>query len=334
MTPNAIGGRLFAFDRQIVLNGVRTAFGSWQDRLVAVIRLLVVLGGVRTWFADRPWPIATAVGCAASVLVGISAGRLIASRLAYHAFDGPLAADALHVPTRQRYTLAWHGIGLIVVAAVTLIARAPLAMVSLPGYAAGALIGESIFGFGGSGFTGWTPGYRRTPRSLAQSPRAAIVSAAILSVTLLGLGGVPGTSAMMTVIGVETAILVVLLTMIDDGVVRFLTIDGYGSWRIIARHARGGMLFLGLAAPLCAFGSGAAMAAMVSVIAAAAMLLMTIRILAYRLHSKRAADFIVSVLIALLLLVAYAMPILMPFLTIVLFWQVLRRAATKTWLLA
>ena len=334
MTPNAIGGRLFAFDRQIVLNGVRAAFGSWPDRLVAVIGLLVVLGGVRTWFADRPWAIATAVGCAAGVLVGMSAGRLIASRLAFHAFDSPLGADALHFPTRRRYTIAWHGIGLIIVAAVTLVARAPLVTVSLPGYAAGALLGGATFGFGVSGITAWRPRYGRMMRAWWQRPRAAIVSAAILTATLMVLGGVPGRNAMMALAAVETAILILSLTMVDDGVVRFLTITGQSSWRFIMRHARGGMIFVGLAAPLCAFGFDPAVAGIIVSVSVAALLLMATRILAYRLHGKRAADFIVSILIAFLILVAYAMPILMPFVAIILFWQALRRAATKTWLLA
>ena len=139
---------------------------------------------------------------------------------------------------------------------------------------------------------------------------------------------------MMALAAVETAILILSLTMVDDGVVRFLTITGQSSWRIIMRHARGGMIFVGLAAPLCAFGFDPAVAGIIVSVSVAALLLMATRILAYRLHGKRAADFIVSILIAFLILVAYAMPILMPFVAIILFWQALRRAATKTWLLA
>ena len=331
-----IGGRLFEYDRRIVVNDIRATFAHWQDRLTAVVGLLIIIMGVRTWFAERPWTVAAWAGLAASGIVGITAGRLIVSRLAFHAVDGSLAADALHLPTRRRYIIAWHAIGLVLLAVVTLVARPPLVFVSLPGYVASALIGGGSFGFAITGLPMRKPRYGepgRMIRSWAQRPRAGIVGAAILTLSLVSLTSLLSSNAMMLLAGIEAAMLVLALTVVDDGIVRFLTIAGHSSWRIIARQAQGAMLFVGLAAPVCAFAFGAVAAGIVATVSAAALLLMAMRILAYRLHGKRSADFLVSILTAFLILVAYSMPFLVPVVAIAIVWQLQRRAATKTWML-
>ncbi len=336
-TIKGMGGRLFDYDRRIVVNDIRATFARWQDRLTAVIGLLIIIAGVRTWFVDLPWTVAAWAGLAAGGIVGITAGRLIASRLAFHVLDGSLAADALHLPTRQRYMIAWHAIGLFVLAGVTLIARPPLVIVSLPGYVAGALIGGGLFGLAIPALARRKFRFDNTGRrirSWAQRPRAGIVGAAILTLSLVSLANLLSSNAMVALIGIEAAMLVLALTVVDDGIVRFLTIAGHGSWRIIARQARGAMLFAGLAAPVCAFAFGAVAAGIIAIVSAAALLLMAIRILAYRLHGKRAADFLVSILTALLIFVAYSMPFLVPVVAIAIIWHLQRRAATKTWMLA
>ena len=61
---------------------------------------------------------------------------------------------------------------------------------------------------------------------------------------------------------------------------------------------------------------------------------LALRILAYRLHAKRFADLLVSICAGLLMVVAYSMPVLLPFLALAILWQLQRRAAARTWLLA
>ena len=317
-----------------MVSGVRATFGFWPDRLIAVLGLLIILMCMRAWFADRSWAVATWAGLAGGALVGISAGRSVAARLAFHGFDGPLAADALQIPTRRAYRIAWHAIGLVLLATVTVVARPALMMFSLSGYAAGALIGGGSFGFGVAGLASGRPRFGRAVRSWTQRPRAGMVGALILTPSLVLLANFLGTDAMIAVTGVGVAMLVLPLTAVDDRTVRFLTIAGHGSWRIIARQARGTLVFVALAAPLCAIAVDAVYVGIVFAVAAAALLLMTMRILVYRLHDKRAADFIVTILIALLVLAASATPIIVPLVAIAIYGQLLRRAAPKTWLLA
>jgi hypothetical protein len=61
---------------------------------------------------------------------------------------------------------------------------------------------------------------------------------------------------------------------------------------------------------------------------------MVLRTLAYRIHGKGFADFIVSILTGLLILTAFSMPIILPFVGIAILWQLQRRSTARTWLLA
>ncbi len=90
-------GRLFRQDRLIVWNAVRATFAGWHDRVIVTIVLLAALAVVRAWFVDRTWTVAIRTALAAGTMIGFGAGRLVATRLAVHAFDGLLAADALQL---------------------------------------------------------------------------------------------------------------------------------------------------------------------------------------------------------------------------------------------
>ena len=225
VTIQRVGGRLFDYDRRILVNGLRARFAAWQDRLIAAIGLLIMLGGLREWFTDRPWTLAAPVGLIAAGICGLSSGRAISSRLVFHAFDGPLAADAIRLPTCKRYMIAWHAMGLAILATITLIARPSLLIAVLPGYVTGAIIGGRTFGFGLSGlFAKWRGNGWRT-QSWTRHPHAGIVCAAFLCLTL-PLANFVGIGAIVIVVVIEATMLALALTAVDDGIVRFLTLAG------------------------------------------------------------------------------------------------------------
>jgi hypothetical protein len=66
----------------------------------------------------------------------------------------------------------------------------------------------------------------------------------------------------------------------------------------------------------------------------AALLLLALRVLLYRLHAKRVADLILTGLATLLAFVAIAMPVLLPFVIALALWHFERRAAGRTWIIA
>lgn len=237
-------------------------------------------------------------------MIGIGAGRLIATRLAFHAFVGLLAADALHAHTRRHYVATWHGIGLTLLVALTLIARPSLLVVSLPAYLAGPLV---------AGLTGGVRMPKRIAgkarpgsnlRAWSHRPISGVAAAMVLLLSLFSTRTL-GTNALMAVVGIETVPLALMLTSVDDAVVRFMTVAGHGSQRIIVHHAKGVVSFLAIAVPGCWAWFAPIAGGIAAATGGAMLLLLTLRVLAYRLHAKRFADFLVSILAGMLMLVAY-----------------------------
>ncbi|WP_267389800.1 hypothetical protein [Sphingomonas sp. GC_Shp_3] len=324
--------RLFRQDQLIAWNTIRATFASWHDRAIAALMVLAALAVARAWFVDHPWTVAAWAALAAGTVIGIGAERLVRARLAFHAFDGLLAADALHPQMRSRYMAAWHGVGLALLAVVSLIARPSLLVVSVPAYLAGVLVAGLTGGvrmpkrIAGTARPGWTL------RAWSHRPIAGVAAATVLLLALLPARTL-GTNALMAVVGIGTVLLALILTSVDDAIVRFMTIAGQGSRHIIARHIRGLASFLAVAVSACWVMLGPIAAGIVAAVCAAMMLLVSLRVLAYRLHAKRFADLLVSLLAGLLMLVAYSMPVVLPVIALAMFWQLQRRGRAKTWLL-
>ncbi|WP_235512639.1 hypothetical protein [Sphingomonas sp. Leaf17] len=133
---------------------------------MAALILLAIVAGLRAWLVDQPWTVAAWAALGAGVMIGIGMSRAIATRLAFHASDGLLAADALHPRSRRRYRVAWHGVGLASLAAVSLIARPSLLPVSVSAYLAGAHCRPDTTGMENSGMVA-PPDRRNSDRDVA-----------------------------------------------------------------------------------------------------------------------------------------------------------------------
>lgn len=326
-------GLLWRHDSRIAINTVRATFAGWHDRLIAATVLLVALAVLRAKLADLSWETAAWVVLVAGVVVGIGAARIVEARLEFHAFDGLLPAEALRPSTRRPYAVAWHVVGIALLAAVTLVARPLLLIVSVAAYLAGVLAARLTDGFGVPGIMAGKSRSTWTTRAWLHQPGAGAAAATILLLSLLPASKL-GADALVAIVGIETVLLALPLTIIDDGVVRFMAMAGHGSLRIVLHHGRGMALYVAVTTPVCWLALGSVAAGLVATISIAMLLLMTLRILAYRLHGRRIANFIVSILAALHLLVAYSMPIAAPFVAIAILWRLQRRGSAKTWLLA
>lgn len=325
--------RLFRHDFWIVANATRATFAGWHDRLIATLMLLGALAAIQSWFAYRPWAIAASTAMGAGILVGLGAGRLLAARLAFHRFDGLLAADALHARSRRRYTLAWHGIAVMVMAAVALIARPSLIPISVAGYAAGGVAAELFGRFGTSwrpashARSGWVLG-RWLQRGGTGAAAALALVLALLPVRSFGM------NALMMTAGIGTVLIGLLLTKVDDGIVRFMTSIGHGPLRMVLSNAKGMLAFIAVSAPGSWLMLGFGTAVVVAGASTALLLLLVLRVLAYRLHAKRSADFLIAIVSGLLMLTAYYMPVALPLVVIAVLLRIGHRGAAKTWLLA
>lgn len=329
---DGLDNRLFRHDRQIAINTARANFTGWHDRLIAGTVLFIALAVVRAWFSDQPWKIAAWAALGAGIIAGMGASRLLTVRIGYHSADGLLAADAAQPSLRLRYMVAWHGIGMTTLAAVTLIARPSLLIISVPAYLTGVFVAGVIGRLAtkrmvGKTAVGWTV------RRWLHRPGAGVVTAMILLLSLLPARTLE-TKGLLAVVGMEAILFAALLTTVDQNIVRFKAGSGHRPWRIVIGDSYGLLLFAAITVPVCRLTLGPVPAGIILAASAAMLLLMAMRVFAYCVHGKRFADLLISILAGLLMLVTYSMIILLPVLALVVLWQLQRRAAAKTWLLA
>lgn len=325
--------RLLRHDRRIAINTLRATFANWSDRGIAALLLLFALTGLRHAVADRPWHVAAWGALAIGALGGIAAARLVAARLAFHTADGLLAADALHAPTRRRYVLALAGIAFVLLIGLTLAVRPALLAFALPGHAAGWLFG----GLAGRlmlprAFVGTArPG--RAIRAALRRPIAGPLAALVLLATTAA-APIASADARAALVGIGTLAIGLSLTIVDDAVVRFRTLAGHRAGRIVVGHAGGLAGFLALMVPISLWWCGPIVAAVVAAIGTGLLLLVALRILAYRLHARRFADLLVSLFVALLVLTAWSLPVALPLVAAALLWHLHRRGRDMPWRLA
>lgn len=325
-------GRLLRHDRMIVANELRSAFASWTDRLVALAVILIALAAVRASLSDRPFVLAATAVAALGAVAGAGAAWMIDRRLDFHAQDGVIAADALTDRARRHYILSIHA---PVCGMVTLCAGIgrPMAAFLVPlAYLIGAgacHIARRLAIPGG----GQPRSSRlRAARRVLQRPISGAVAAIPAVLPLLLLESIdPGPLAAFA--GLVSTVAVMLLTMVDYNTVRFMSASGYRSGRIIGIHGRSLLVFIVLSVPAALALSDGLAAIVISGVGIVAFMLMTARILAYRIHSKRAADTAVSICVAVVAFTGFAMPMLLPFVVIAILWHLHRRSAPATWLL-
>lgn len=327
---------LFRYDATIVRNEAHAAFPAWTDRLLGLAMLAVALAVPRVALGDRPFIVAAGAVGALALLTGAMTARLIGRRLSFHAYDGVLAADALVPATRRHYGLACHAVALAITALAALIARPALFALAIAGYLAGALLGhlaqEVARRFTTPAFVGQRTFDGRTLWRGLERPLAGVAGAIalllILAVTTRGEA-----AAAPVLAALVAAITTLALTALDDDVVRFMTLSGHPAWAIIARRARPGLVFAMLAVPICVAMVTPLVAGLVAAVAAAGLLLMATRILAYRIHARRTADLVVGGCAMVVIVSGAAMPMLAPVVAAAILWQLSRRARAVTWLL-
>lgn len=322
---------MLRYDRQIVINTARANFTGWNDRLIAGAMLFLALAFMRAWAGDQPWKIAAWAACGVGVGAGIGASRLLTARIAFHSFDGLLAADAVQRSLCRRYMLAWHGIGIATLATVTLIARPSLLIISAPAYIAGALV-AGVTGRLAMQRIAARPALGRRVRRLLHRPGTGVVAAMILLLSLLPAHAL-GMEGQLAVVGIEAMLFAVALTIVEQDIVRFKASSGHRPRRIVVSYSYGLLLFAGITVPVCWLVMGPVPASIVLAISAAMLVLLAMRVCAYCVHGKRFADVLVSIFAGLFALVAWWMIVLLPFVAIAALWQLQRRAAAKTWLL-
>ncbi len=323
---------LLRHDGTIVINEMQSVFSSWTDRLLAIASLAVALVAIHGSLAHRPLVVAASVVSALAAIVGGGIARLIDRRLEFHAYDGVLAIDAMTPRSRLHYMVAWHVLALGGLCVAILVTRPGLLAFGVAGYLAGAAISLLATRLTMQrGILRWSA-FSRTIRVYLQRPSAGIPAAVLVLFVLLSARTLDA-GPRSALAGIITVAAVLGLTSVDDAVIRFMTISGYRAWSIAALRARGALVLLAITGPICLVASERLVAGVVGAIVMAGLVLMTMRILAYRIHSRRAADIIVSICVAVVCIAGVAVPLLLPLITAVILRQLHRGSSAKTWML-
>ena len=324
---------LLRHDAMIVVNELRATFSSWSDRLIALVGVAIALAALNSSLSHRPLAMAATIVLAVAAVIGAGMARIIRRRLDFHACDGVIAADALAHRTRHRYGLSIHMVACGTVTIGTLVGRPETVLLAPAGYLAGAgsyhLARRLVLGEG----VARRPTVLRPVRALLRRPISGALAAVLVVLPLL-LVRTMETGPLVASIGLLSVIAALLLTIVDDGTVRFMTLSGYRAGRIIGLHARSLLVFVLPTVPACLILSHDLPAIVVAGVVAAALVLMTVRILAYRIHSKRTADTVVGICAAVACLAGFATPMLVPVVVIAILWHLHRRSVPATWMLA
>jgi hypothetical protein len=121
--------------------------------------------------------------------------------------------------------------------------------------------------------------------------------------------------------------------MANYSVIRFMSSSGYRAGRIIDHHARSLLIFLVLTVAASLALSDRLIVIVLCGVVLTTLVLLTARILAYRVHSKRTADALLSVCVAVACLAGLAIPVLLPLVVLAVLWRLHRRSVSATWLM-
>lgn len=255
---------------------------------------------------------------------------MIERRVDFHVQDGVLAADALAEAARRHYVLSIHASVCTVVTICAAIGRPAAAALAPIGYLVGAGICHIACRVVLADASSRRSSPLRSITRLLQRPLAGALAAIAVALPLLLLRSIePGPRAAF--IGLVGTIAALLLTMLDDKVVRFMTESGYPAGRIIGIHVRSLLVFLIPAVFASLLLSDRLAAIVICGVVLAALILMTSRILAYRIHPKRTADTLVSVCAGVACLTGFLVPMLLPVVVIAILWHLHRRSVPATW---
>lgn len=329
------GGRLVRYDARTATNGLKLVLAAWSDRIIAALILVASFAGARAVMSELPGTMTSLAAGIGGGSFGFVCARAVHARIRFHSTDGPLAADALTSRSRLVYALSWHGVGVSSLAVLTM-----LWDIRLPPYAIGAYAVAASIAHGLSAstvpdaFRRLAPGPAlRATYSWSRHPRTGAYAGAALIALFAGFGPLLPADGMRFAAGIAAAGLAMALTTVDHDVVRFMSLAGLSPVKTAWLHLRNVAVFGAMSASICAIIFGSAIGVVVGSVAMVGLLFGLLRVLAYRSHRKRLADFMLLVLAGLLVQVALSMPVLLPVVLAAIFWRMHERARAGTWMI-
>ena len=349
--------RLLRYDLTMFRNALTTAFIRVQDKVL--LALVLTVGGA--WMTNPHSGSGVRISpylIAAMFLLGLTVQAKLSRRLDDLGANSALAADALEVVARRRYVIVWHLTIILTASAAAILLKHPLLALIVIAYVGGALL--AVF---------WSalprPWFllhlRARSKTSARSTKLQSTWAAMTSAVAKRQVGVSDQPAWMIFIVVSTGLLTTTiagvaqnaatqpvaegifalagisfaawLSRVDHAIVRFTALVGHGPWKSVAAHAVAlaveSFVMIGSVSPL-----GARFVFLGLLIFAGGLIVLTFRVLSYRLYTKKQADLVLAITFGAAAFIGWGAPFVLPPMLVGLLISLGLRARSATWLAA
>ena len=325
---------LIRHDALVMTNQVRQALQPWRELLVPLMAIPLLLAFARNALDAMPPEAALYLCLFAAFLLGFSAARMIGKRIEFLRADSVVAPEALRAAAARRYAVFGASACGAAIALVIALLQSP----ALPLGCAAMLGGMAIGGALQPNLLVAIIPHRQSAQlrlaSWLRRPVAGLGLAGAFTLIVLAIAVPAKGTDRLLVVACATFLLSLPLTHVDIASVRFMAASGRSCWLSIRYHLGGLTLFAAIALPIAFLAAGLSAAGLIAGIAAVLLLMIAMRVLAYRIFGRRVADIVVSVLLALLLMIAFSLPPAVPLAASVVLWWLVRRASRTTWLIA
>lgn len=325
---------LLRHERGIADAGLRTMARNPLDLATVIVAVPIALLVARAWLAAQPDQLKLAQAFAVGLSASFFSLTALFARCSYHRTDGIVAAAAQRRAERLGLIVPLLGLAM----AFGLLGLLSVGAFRLEIWALGSALG-AVLGIG------WIPGLALIERLRAKTTTTLRVwlpdtkagqAIPIAGVTFGLVGAFLPLQLPVRMVAAVAIVLVaaIALARIDAGVVRYETMLGHASAKLLRAHLWPfSLLVLSFAtASLAAPHWGQAAAGLVA--GAAILVFAALRILAYQSFGQRGGDWIVTLLIGGAAMTGLAMPPLGPLMLIVGIVWLARRARAQSWLIA
>jgi hypothetical protein len=334
MGANARSARaLLRHDGRVVAAGVRVVARKPDDLLTVVIAVPVLALVWRAWVAGLPESAAMLQSAGLGFLAAFFGFTLLAERCAYHREDGIVAAHAQLAAERLAFALPLWAAAMACGFVLSIVVGLGHPAIWLAGTLAGGL----------SGMAWALVPQIASPRLTAAAARPRTVPTSRTGATLAASGAALGLVCALLPLRHEVAAFVALavavlasafLGRVDAEAIRFRTLVGESSWRLVRAHAGNLIAFLVPFAGTLALAPWWTPAAVAALVTCMATVITALRVIAYQSFDRRIADWVVTAAIGASALLGVAFPPFAPVVLAMTAAWLARRGARQAWLLA
>lgn len=326
---------LLRHEREIVLAGLRAVLRNRLDLCTVLIALPVLLLVLRAWSSGHSAQLLALQAFAAGLVVAFYAANSLLQRCEYHRTDGILAEYAQRPVERLRLALPLFAAAAAASFSYLAVVNANRPALWLAGTVLGAAAGLAWGHIGRvlrearKHLLHFPPLHRGTSRRI-QGSLVAAGTVSGLACAFLPLGEV----ARMIAVTAISAAIGVTFGAIDGAAIRYMTMVGQAWLTIGFAHVAPLLAFFGPFAAALAMAPHWAPSALAALLGTGGAAFVASRVLACQSFGPRVAEWVVAALVGAVVILGFGFPPAAPVAMLIGLTGLVRRATSRTWLIA